>query len=371
MNNITDNSSIVDAQDFVKDTQDRPEIKLSEITDDCVLIDLDRFYYKSNNNFEETQKISNLRVIKYSNLENLMKIASQIEYGKSCDSQKNVLNTLIAEINKSDNKSDDSSYMVLIEAMQSFIVNFEVEEEYETLDTIGISFDNTRQYICDPKTNLLLDIKDVEITGKQFYCQFDENELKEIRRMLNDTDYNRYQYILKMFSETLAFKSKRAYSKINNIMSVVLFYLALLKQSNPLENYSAHDLFAHYMGLMFDILIRSLHFNIWFKSPFCKHYISKLKTGRDEILLNLCKRLTSRERFNYFVSNIENPIIQNISFDEYEKILKSIEVNVNNDIYYNFGITYITNLLTLPATMEVFRLSQANNVQSNIIIQNK
>lgn len=371
MNDINDNSSIVDTQDFVKDTQDKPEIKLSEITDEYVLIDLDRLYYKSNSNFEETKKLSNLRVIKYSNLENLMKIAPQVEYGKSCDSQKNVLNILITEINKYDNTPDDSSYMVLIEAMHSFIVNFEVEEEYDTLDTVGISFDNTRQYICDPKTHLLLNTKDVEIKGKQFYCQFNENEITEIRHMLNDTDYNRYQYILKMFSETLAFKSKRAYSKISNIMSVVLFYLALLRQSNPLENYSAHDLFAHYMGLMFDILIRSLHFNVWFESPFCKHYMSKLKAGQDEILLNLCKRLTSRERFNYFVSNIDNPIIRSISFDEYENILKSIEVNVHGDIYYNFGITYITNLLTLPATMEAFRLSQANNTQSNLMIQNK
>lgn len=372
MEATSDNGLTFNTKDFMQAVKDRPEIKMSEITDDSVLIDLGRFYYRSNDAFEETETLSNLRVIKYSDLENLMKYASHIEYGKTYSSQKDVINILLPEINKfNDTANNDSSYMYLIEIMHTFILKFEIVDEYDALNTIGISFDNTRQYICDPKTNLLESATDTEIDGKHFYCQFDEKEIPEIRRKLNDTDYNRFQYILKMFSKTLAFEHTRAYSKISNIMSLVLFHLALLKHSNPLENYSAHDLFTHYLAIMFDILIRSLHFNIWLKNPFCIHYISKLKKADNDLLLNVCTKKTSRERFNYFITFIDNPIIQSISYDIYESLLKKIEISVNGKSYYDFNIKFIMELLSLPATVEVFKLSQKMNITPHqLSIQN-
>jgi hypothetical protein len=180
-----------------------------------------------------------------------------IEHGDRKE-QLNISEKLINEILINDNNVME--LMNILKNMNEFASQIDVMEDVTNPTRSSISFDVIRIYNNDPTTGLLTDvIEDVNLEYKLYSQVVEESTVLEIRRLCNDSDFNRMQYILRMFEKSVTLHKDRMFNNAVQISNLLLLYMLIALISESIETHSANDLIYHYMSMIIDITIRSSH----------------------------------------------------------------------------------------------------------------
>lgn len=326
------------------DVEELPEKDITEINqDEEVFISIPKFFYEARDDINNTEKTQNMRVINLKNLIRLIQIGIKIE-DVDTEDYDNLLNTLLYEIKS--NSETTEMYLDFAKMVKEIVFEFEIKQDYDTFNSLGIEFDKIRTYNCNRNSKLLEGFETSSYNGKEFYSLLNPEEILIARIENNDTDYNRCQYVLSMFEKSYAFEPNRTYNKFTNYIMLTLFCLAILTQSHPVKGYCSNDLFVHYISIMIDTLIRSRHINVWLEKAYSNHFNLDYKPTNANDFNKIYKLRSSKERFEQFASLINDNIVRNQKYENYLNIINKNILSVENKCYYNFNLDYLFEFLS-------------------------
>lgn len=300
----------------------------------------------------------NLRAINYDRLTELMNIAVTIPHAtdeQQIDLYHNFINIIIQSATQSvDNISHIMDFLNFAAQLGKDI---DVDDNYIDINTNGISFDIIRKYITDPITGILMSADPiVHDSNIQLYSQLsNEQDVLEIRKLYNDTDFNRIQYYLTCFEKTLMFRSGFVYSRTVKVTNLALFYLCLLNHSRPIDKLCSNDLKANILSYIIDVILRSRVIQAWQKEASSKKLISDLLKNYDKNnhILNLCQLNSAKMRANYFLNQLSkkpelSEYIDHIKYESYETLIDRFKQVIDGKEYYMLGSQFITDAATMP-----------------------
>lgn len=327
------------------DVKELPEKEIHEIDqNEEVFISVPKYFYEARDDKNNTKIVQNIRVINLKNLIRLLEIGIKIEDVDNIN-YNNLLNEILLEI-KSGSETTDM-YIEFAKMINEITNEFEIKQDYDTFDSVGIEFDKIRNYKTKSDSKLLESFENSSYKGCEFYSLLNPEDILLARIENNDTDYNRCQYILSMFEKSYAFEPNRTFNKFTNYIVLTMFYLAIITQSNPVKNYCANDLFVHYLSIMLDTVIRSRHINVWLEKSYSKHFNLDYKVTTNGSEFNKIHQLkTSKERFEYFVSLINDNSVKNQKYENYLEIINKNIFDIENKLYYYFNLNYLYDILS-------------------------
>lgn len=300
----------------------------------------------------------NLRAINYDRLTELMNIAVTIPHAtdeQQIDLYHNFINIIIQSATQSvDNISHIMDFLNFAAQLGKDI---DVDDNYIDINTNGISFDIIRKYITDPITGILMSADPiVHDSNIQLYSQLsNEQDVLEIRKLYNDTDFNRIQYYLTCFEKTLMFRPGFVYSRTVKVTNLALFYLCLLNHSRPIDKLCSNDLKANILSYIIDVILRSRVIQAWQKEASSKKLISDLLKNYDKNnhILNLCQLNSAKMRANYFLNQLSkkpelSEYIDHIKYESYETLIDRFKQVIDGKEYYMLGSQFITDAATMP-----------------------
>lgn len=348
------------SDNLTAESLDKEEIyKIEVIQRNYVLFKLPTLY----NNIDVDKPnvhTDSIRACKYEDLINLIDYIEIIEKGNQRQ-QIQLIKTLTNKIIEEDPRINKIG-LQFIDILIHGIEQIGIEENHISIKTNGICFDAICKYEFDDD-NLLTNVTYLNYEQYTCYSQIkDPSLITQIRNYYNDTDYARIQYALIMFRDTLLFTTDRSYTRILNLINLYLFHILLVTISNPVKNLSANNLLHHYIGNIFDTIIRSRHYDAWFKAIETPHMIMDIKNNYHQSISNMLVG-SAKDRFEQFISNISqlSPKIKNITkFDKYIEILNKMIIKNDDNYYY-----YIDESL-LPS---IFKTETFNLLQNELYQQ--
>lgn len=310
---------------------------------------------------------SNLRLINVDTLIGLVKDAATIAQTDN-DHQVNLLKKFMDKLTFNDSTQEITTTVVkFLHQCVKIAKYLNVPDKYENVNTIGISFDEIREYITDPETHILVSANPVDDPkksfGYQFYNQVPTEEIKVmIRKATNDTDLNRSQYYLAFFEKILTFHPGYFYYSWPQYVNLALFYMCLLSESNPIEGKGSNDLKGNMICYIIDIIVRSRVIQAWQKYPDTQTLLNDMifnYPSKNYVITQLFMRRSSTERFKYFVSIIETyqelerfaqDLTKSNWYGQYlESLGQHIMKNLNGQNYYSLGTPCLMSTLqSLP-----------------------
>lgn len=273
--------------------------------------------------------------------------------------------TLLEEMSKIILDSDpriESLGLNYIPSITDAIESIGVKEDHTPLTTNGISFDVIRKYEYDSK-NILVSATPTPYENYIFYSQIQNPDLVNyIRLQYNDTDYFRFQYALSQLHETLCFTPERSYFKLINIINLYIFHILLASLSNPVEHYSANNLYQHYLSNIFDTTIRSICILVHIKSKGTPSEKKKTINQHDSGNGNIFGSYSDCKLFGLRCSIVDNEAISKRELRKSENRGQRHEVRAHTDLYsrnrpsnYNISFGVCSDLWPLLRLKKVHR----------------
>lgn len=300
----------------------------------------------------------NLRAINYDKLFDLMNVAVKIPDAtneQQIDLYHQFINIIIQTSAQS--VDDISHIMNFLKFAAQLGKDIDVNDNYSDINTNGISFDIIRKYVTDQTTGILLSANPiVHDSTIQLYSQLsNEQNVLNIRKLYNDTDFNRIQYYLTCFEKTLMFRPGFVYSRTVKVTNLALFYLCLLNHSRPIDKLCSNDLKANFLGYIIDAILRSRVIQAWQKEASSKKLLSDLVKNYDKNnhILNLCQLNSAKMRAQYFLNQLSkkpelSEYINHINYKSYETLIDKFKQVIDGKEYYMLGSQFITDAATMP-----------------------
>jgi hypothetical protein len=351
---------------------DYEPIEPSEVNNFGVVISIPLLYVHTDEFNGVDQVTPNYRVIDYDVLESLVKTAIQINTAKR-DDQIEICDQFIKDIitksgTNSTNTKDLEAIVEFLKASVKICKDLDIEEDYTDITTQGLSFDVIRQYVVAEDTKILQSAEPTTIEGLQLYSQIPQNSenyggyleyVNHIRKLTNDTDFNRIQLYLSTFEKTLTFTPGFVYSHTVKLINLSLFYLCLMCSSRPVKNYCSNDIKGNLLGYIVDVVFRSRVIQAWQKDPKTKKLLADMIKNYDDRnhIIQFCQLNTSRERAQYFSNILKNKpdlkaLISQLNYDSYMEILETVKMTIDGQNYYLFNSNIIASLATIMPNLK-------------------
>lgn len=307
-----------------------------------VLIPIPFIYVNVNEN-EASIYAENYRIIEYELLKEFMeKYADKIEILTKTGAN-DLVTELLERIFSIDAVSEPTNWN-LLNVLRKMMKDCSEYFDFVQLNQKPITFDKISKYSVD-KYHLLTKVEYVTYKNKLFYSQLkSKNEVIQVRKIMNDTDFNRILFKLDQLKRTLLFEKDRSYYDLNQITCLYLFHILLVVHSNPLKHHSMSTLFSHYFALLMDCIIRSRCTQSWLESITNDEIKHALLANNINLAYKECFFLpTAEQRFTAFVKNPAfSGKMDAINYDEYKKILSKSKKEIKEKFYYclNEEFTY-------------------------------
>lgn len=327
--------------------------------------------------------IKNLRLIKKTDLRDLMAIALQIGGANKYD-QIDICSEFIKRLSIDCDSEEMAPIMQFLEFSAKVGKDLDVDEDYiDTTTPCNVANDDViRFYVNDPYDGMLLSsdpkpfafdhvfggncsiqlFSQLPIEGRDVY-------IKLIREAYNDTDLNRFHRQMQAFEKTLAFDPKYFYSRTVQVTNLALFYMCLYTVSRPIEDKCSYDVRGNMLSFVIDLVIRSRTIQAWQKNDTKQSLLTNMIRAHNPNLriIEFCKLKTSRERSQHFIKLLnkkllnkellrKNPelaqCISHLDYDSYMDILKDFVKEVHGNLYYVFDSTFITEMAVRLPNMD-------------------
>lgn len=318
-------------------------------------------------------KIShNLRAIDYKVLTDLVSLALKIPILDNEESA-SMTYALIEEIINSTTEKEAAIYE-FIRYIASMAENFELIDQYCDATNTGISFDMIRRYHCDNDL-LLVYTEPATYEGCAFYSQLPPEQVPVVRQAMNDSDFNRMQYVLLHFEKILTFEPGYATDKTIRFINLTLFYTLLYIKSLRVEFHCTVDLRANITGFLIDAIVRTRVIQHWQQQPQSQKLLMDLTNNHDKnnYIVQMCHIDTPRERANFVRQALlrtlnkqqlaeknklmDQPIpisslmpiktlLDEFTYDWYMELVEASRIVVEDEPYYVFDNNFIIRLNT-------------------------
>lgn len=346
-----------DIIDFKNSLLDTETVQPNEVHNHGVVISVPLLYISTDEIPGNDKIISNLRVIKYDLLSELLSKA--VDIGKATNEESMELcETFVKYMMNGKSEAEMDPNMKAITDFLTFTgkiaKEMDVDDEYIDVTTEGISFDVIRNYICHPETGILMSAEPTMINGIQLYSQLsNDNDILMVRQQTNDTDFMRMQYYLSQFEKILAFKPGYVYNKTMKLANLTLFYLCIIDASKPIDKMCSVDLKANMIGFMIDLIVRSRVIQAWQRDESSRKLLNDMNKNHDSDnpIIQICKMSKASQRAQYVLNLLGKQrelqeITQSFTYEMYEKLLKDFEHTVDGHTYYCFNSQFITAIAT-------------------------
>ncbi|ATZ81562.1 GrBNV_gp36-like protein [Drosophila innubila nudivirus] len=351
---------------------DTDSVPTHEVNKHGVVISVPTLYINANEESGIDRIVSNLRVINYDKLVELMPIAIDINTVSKCMVAEKC-NYLVNYLIKRLDTEDSASFMEFIKFSSRISKDLDIDDDYYDVTTNGLSFDIIRKYINDPYTGVLKMAEPIEYMGYQFYSQIPEDEnynntILNIRQATNDTDFNRIQYHLTHFERTLTFTPGYVYNSTLKLKCLALFYVALYTESKPIEEHCSNDLKGNLLAYILDCVVRSRVIQAWQRDSASQKLTNDIIKNYDTRIhiIKLCQLKTSKERAQHFINLMrQNPELQkftsHLNFESYMECLRRTSLNIEGDTYYLLGSEFISSIaVNLPDLASLQNIYEEN-----------
>lgn len=339
---------------------DSDSVMPSEVHKYGVVISVPTLYVNADEMNGVDRIVSNLRVISYEKLIELMPYAIDINaMPKSVVSDKcNYLINYLVDRLKTD---DANTFMEFIKFSSRVSKDMDIDEDYYDVTTSGLSFDIIRQYVNDPHTGILKAAEPTTQFGYQLYSQIPdgpqyEQMVFEIRNQTNDTDFNRIQLHLSHFERTLTFTPGYVYSTTLKLKCLALFYVALYSESRPVTDYCSNDLKGNLLSYILDCVIRSRIIQAWQRDNATNRLANDMAKNYDSRIpyIKMCQLRTARERAQHFIDQLRNnkdlkKCLPHLNYDLYVECLNKSKLLIDGQTYYLLNSEFISHVaVNLP-----------------------
>lgn len=348
----------------LNDIGDNPEIDFNDIAglkEPHILISLPRIYVSADKNGidEGTQ---NFRSIPESIIPSLWVMCSNIEFS-NVDEQTAICKELIKQLTATckENKNIESimPYISKIQEIVESAKTFDVDDLYINTNCSSVTFDPIRIFENDEITGLLKNMVPIQVMNNiSFYSELlDPSHEMLIRAQCNDTDINRFYYILLEFEKTILFHPTRILNSTSKMINIILFFILLCSHSRPVSDRCANDLIVNLFVYILDLIVRSRLITAWHRyeetrtllRDFCKNY------SKDNLSVMINQYDDEETRANIVLSKIVNLYVSRggdpnkcsfVKFAEYKQILNEHILIIDNKNYFDFGVNFLTKLLS-------------------------
>lgn len=330
--------------------------------ENCVIVTIPKIYVNTDDLNGKDKVIPNLRMIEYA------KLSETIQYGLKIinatkDELVDITTELITILGVQLKHANLKNLVDFIGSNAQISRDLDIDDEYIDNTLVDLSFDVIRRYVTDEKTGILCDVQDCTIYGYQLYSQItNDADLQYIRHELNDSDYNRMQYILAIFEKMLLYNPDYLLNSTSKITALAVFYLCLVGYSNPIEGYCANDIKANLLGFIIDNLFRTRLIQAWFQNPISNNFMSDLKRSynQNNYMVQLCVLPTAKLRAEKFIRLLHQTpelqqVAQVVNYDKYIELLDAYKLESNGVFYYNFDISFISNMITILPNFDVYK----------------
>lgn len=363
-----ENYTVLDLNENTNDT-----IQPNQILPTDVCINIPYIYVHTDENDCKDTLTLNIRVINYEQLKELMKLSHKIHYASNNEQielSQSLINRLLAK--SSSDQQFISELLNFINVAVDISKDLDVEDEHTDIDTHAINTDIIRNYIVDQQTGILISCEPITYNNYSLYSQITDANLKlELRKHLNDTDFNRIQYELSCYEKILLFQPHYIYNKTVKIVNLTLFYLNLISESKSIEGYSMMDVKSNLFGYILDVILRSRLIQAWHRNPMTKKLLMDIIKNYDENhpLVNLCRLETGKARANYLLKQLHkvpefSKYTQPLNFSIYENILNKCIQEYNNSTYYVFNNQFLLYIATVPELKTLIECAKKINDSS-------
>lgn len=301
----------------------------------------------------------NLRIMRQDLCEGLAKDIYIIDTGnheKQMELSERLVNMIIKGSTNNDNK-EMNEVLRLVDVLHSLGKSLQLNESYDCLDIVPINFDILRIYFNDPQTGILTNYEITTVDGHSLYSTIPHDSIQEVRKRLNDTDYNRLSYMLKMCEKSLLMEPGRVYNNTINVTNICLLFIAIVNNSIPVKGRSSNDLSTHYTALLLDMLIRTRLITAWRRNKLSKSVINDMNKNYDQQnpIIKISNMQSPKERAEYILNTLKkhkNSTVQksimNLSYDEYIaqliKTVCSLHSLEKPYHFYNLNAQFLQNI---------------------------
>jgi hypothetical protein len=310
-----------------------------------------------------------VRAISYENLIRFADIILVIERANN-DEQLSIAENLITELssNKTFTETDSKNILdllTLLKTMNEALKKMQLEDDYINSFVAGTSFDLIRRYTSDLSTGLLQDVRPENFNDVHLYSQLaDVAKVIQVRTKMNDSDYNRAQYVLEIMSQRLSFKTNMAYDKTIKVTNAYMCLLCMLQLSELVPGFCVDDLRNHYFSQIMDILIRSRIIADWRRTTFGRAMLASMKGSKieDEFLIEMCNTETAKDRAALVIRLLAKDerckkFARMLNYDTYITALEKTSIVVDSVAYYVLGTSFLIDVTSSQTFDALYNLS--------------
>lgn len=321
-------------------------VDLADLKEDTVLIKLPTFYFNADSSSLKNYAVSEWRAIKLDDLSRCMEVAMQIEQTMPHE-QNAISRKIITLMMESNPKMLEIIEPTLRDSVES-VQRLSLLDVFNPTTVAPINFDCIREYDCD-ENNFLVSYSNATYEKKPFYSLFEASEIAAIRKTFRDTDYNRFQYIIEQFTETVLYRPHRSYFHFNSVLNVLLLFMWLTLSSSPVQGHSRNDSFFHYLAVSYYSMIESKPITAWQKSEHFKHELYYIRKTMTQSLFQIMASESPEERAKLAIRLLDNSksAAECFDYDRYKTLRAGITFE-NKDMGCNFlrlDVTFIEKLV--------------------------
>lgn len=238
-----------------------------------------------------------------------------------------------------------------------------VEESYSHIDFNAVNFDVVRKYITNPQG--LLENTEV-LQPVTFYSSLNEAEALQMRELMNDTDYNRYQYLLSESIKILNFDDGKLLHSTFLMLKLVLLMFVLSLSAEPVPGHSFEQLYSSIIMYGLDLIIRTRVISHWYP----KHGKDIRAYDKSNAFIALYGMEKPEERFKSTMNILKKTKFAKLSdFATYPQYIQSLDkysIVIDGEKYYHFNIEIMNDLAQLGNNIETLRYLQSDEFKSII-----
>lgn len=335
-------------------------VEQDEVYKHGIVINIPTIYVACDANVPD-RLTDNLRVVKFETLSKYIPIGLDALF-MDMNGLREIVKKLTHALSENTEPSENIMKVVqLLDYMSTLVPDLNLSDPYfNSLNETDLSFDMIMEYVTDPSTTLLVDIRPAPYENYHFYSQIEDPELvTRIRLERQDTDLNRFHRCMRVFEQMMVFSPNHITNSIMRLIAIGCMYMCLIVESRPIRMLSRNDLRANQVGFMVDCFVRSRVLQAWQENPTTQILLADIIRNYDNnhIMVNLCKIPTARERARYLLAKMKEherlaKILTSV-YEQYEIAIRESAHEIEGAKYYVFDNSFVTRITTLDNVDEL------------------
>lgn len=252
--------------------------------------------------------------------------------------------------------------MLMLRDINASSDKVQMNERYRDLSPIeSFSFDMIRRYECAP-SGLLICAEPATYDGMSFYSQ--AANVVEVRRAMNDTDYNRVQHLMQMVEKAILFKTNCVPRTTQVYVNLTLNFMLMALKSQPMAN-TSEDLVPNLILVLIDTIVRTRIIAHWHADPIRRKLMQDIAINYPEqhAMVRLSTLESARDRASAMVNLVRqcvkesNALTENLDYENYIRMVGKNTIQVDGEAYYDLGLHSIKAILEKVDTAQMLTLT--------------